>query len=146
MAPPTMIATTNTETSTKASSPSPSEFRFTNSQKDRTLIHPSLPQPEPEPLKVPPTETPEVQHYVKPHRSHSFVVCADTQFGMTERNLAWETEMEYSVSAVDAINRLQKRPLFCCGKPPPPPSPSPLTNERHRVTLTHTFFCHPSLW
>jgi 3',5'-cyclic AMP phosphodiesterase CpdA len=107
-----------TETSTHASSPSQSAFRFTNSQKDRTLIHPSLPQPEHEyeheQRKVPPTETQDNKLNVKSHRAHSFVVCADTQFGMTERNASWETEMEYSVAAVDAINRVLPRPLFCC--------------------------------
>jgi hypothetical protein len=102
----TMAPPATTETSTHAPSPSPSAFRFTNSQKDRTLIHPSLPQPEHEQQKVPPKET--------QHNSHSFVVCADTQFGMTERNVSWEKEMEYSVAAVDAINNLQTRPLFCC--------------------------------
>ena len=80
-------------------------------------MHPSLPQPEPELQKVPPTKTQDNKLNVnvkKSHKAHSFVVCADTQFGMTERNVSWETEREYSVSAVDAINNLQPRPLFCC--------------------------------
>lgn len=99
-----MAPQTTTETSSHAPSPSPSAFRFTNSQKDRTLIHPTLPQPEHEQLKV----------HGKSNEGHSFVVVADTQFGMTERNVSWETEMVYSVTAVDAINNLQPRPLFCC--------------------------------
>jgi hypothetical protein len=104
MAPP---VTVTTETSSRASSPSLSGFRFTNSQKDRTLLHPSLPQPENNKLNV-------NVNVKKSHKEHSFVVCADTQFGMTERNVSWEKEKEYSEVAVDAINNLQPRPLFCC--------------------------------
>jgi serine/threonine-protein phosphatase CPPED1 len=44
----------------------------------------------------------------------SFVVCADTQFGMFSENKEWETEMEYSRIAIQYINALRPRPLFCC--------------------------------
>jgi serine/threonine-protein phosphatase CPPED1 len=46
--------------------------------------------------------------------SFSFVVCADTQFGMFCENKEWETEMEYSRMAIESINALYPRPLFCC--------------------------------
>jgi hypothetical protein len=45
---------------------------------------------------------------------YTFVVTADTQFGMTSRNQEWETEMAYSRKAIDAINAMDPRPLFCC--------------------------------
>lgn len=108
MATPTTTAT-NTDKNTHApSSSNPPTFRCKNSQKDRTLIHPSLPQ-QPEPSNDAPTLSPSSQQM-----QHSFVVCADTQFGMTSENTEWETEMAYSISAVDAINALEPRPLFCC--------------------------------
>jgi 3',5'-cyclic AMP phosphodiesterase CpdA len=45
----------------------------------------------------------------------SFVVCADTQLGMSSRNVEWETELAYARRAVQQINA--QRPLFCvcCG-------------------------------
>jgi hypothetical protein len=46
--------------------------------------------------------------------SHCFVVAADTQFGMTKGNQDWDAEIEFSRLAVEAINALQPRPLFCC--------------------------------
>jgi hypothetical protein len=101
MAPSTTTNTTNT-TNTENSS---SAFRFRNSQKDRTLIHPSLPQPN---NKSKPDVVPQ------PQPSHIFVVCADTQFGMTNQNETWEAEKAYSVAAVQTINNLEPRPLFCC--------------------------------
>jgi serine/threonine-protein phosphatase CPPED1 len=46
--------------------------------------------------------------------SFSFVVCADTQLGMFSENKEWETELEYSRIAIQYINALHPRPLFCC--------------------------------
>ncbi|GKY99944.1 hypothetical protein MPSEU_000948000 [Mayamaea pseudoterrestris] len=43
----------------------------------------------------------------------TFVVCADT-IGMTSLNKEWQTELEYSRQAIQAINALEPRPLFCC--------------------------------
>jgi hypothetical protein len=46
--------------------------------------------------------------------SHSFVVCADSQIGMTSMNDEWETELEYCRQAVKAVNSLHPRPAFVC--------------------------------
>ncbi|KAL7473812.1 hypothetical protein ACHAXS_014348 [Conticribra weissflogii] len=46
--------------------------------------------------------------------SHRFVVCADTQFGITARNQHWDAEAEYSMAAVDLINSMAPRPSFVC--------------------------------
>ena len=45
---------------------------------------------------------------------HTFVVCADTQIGMTSKNLEWETELGYCRAAVRRINTLMPRPRFVC--------------------------------
>lgn len=45
---------------------------------------------------------------------HTFVVCADTQYGMSSMNREWLTEAQYSRQAIQYINRLRPRPLFCC--------------------------------
>jgi len=46
--------------------------------------------------------------------SHSFVVCADSQVGMTSMNDEWETELQYCRQAVKAVNSLHPRPAFVC--------------------------------
>ena len=106
--------------------------RFQNAQKHRTLIHPNLPQP---------TEDDEI-HFLNKHGrasssisssnnsttirqteldvtqpQHSFVICADSQLGMTSLNLEWETELTYCRQAIEKINELQPRPKFVsiCG-------------------------------
>eukprot|EP00592_Proboscia_alata_P005477 CAMPEP_0194382300 /NCGR_PEP_ID=MMETSP0174-20130528/59506_1 /TAXON_ID=216777 /ORGANISM="Proboscia alata, Strain PI-D3" /LENGTH=505 /DNA_ID=CAMNT_0039167491 /DNA_START=198 /DNA_END=1715 /DNA_ORIENTATION=+ len=48
----------------------------------------------------------------KPH--HSFVICADSQIGMTSRNQEWETELEYCRDAIEKINSLDPKPSFAC--------------------------------
>lgn len=45
---------------------------------------------------------------------HRFVICADTQFGITKNNESWQAEMEYSVGAVNLINSMEPRPAFVC--------------------------------
>jgi hypothetical protein len=67
-------------------------------QQNRTVVHPRL--------QVDPSK--------QLDEIHTFVVCADTQFGMTRMNKDWEAEKDYSRKAVQAINELQPRPLFCC--------------------------------
>ncbi len=49
--------------------------------------------------------------------SHTFVVCADSQLGMTSLNEEWETELSYCRAAVKKINALEPRPSFVtmCG-------------------------------
>lgn len=81
--------------------PSNQMVRFAVSQKERSLIHHKLPQDEESVI----LSTPE---------DFSFVVTADTQFGMTTENKNWDAEMEYSREAVKQINALERRPLFCC--------------------------------
>ena len=52
---------------------------------------------------------------MEPHStSHRFVVCADTQFGITKNNETWQAEMDYSVAAVDKINSMDPKPAFVC--------------------------------
>lgn len=90
--------------------PRSSLLRFTSSQINRTLLHPSLPQP---------GQPDNQQATLNPNRNknndhHTFVLTADTQFGMTRRNRDWALEMEYSTQAIEAINALSPRPLYCC--------------------------------
>lgn len=46
--------------------------------------------------------------------SFTFVVMADTQFGILTDDRDWDTEIEYSQRAVETINQMSPRPLFCC--------------------------------
>ena len=46
--------------------------------------------------------------------THRFVVCADTQFGITKHNLDWDVEIQYSNQAIDLINKMSPRPAFVC--------------------------------
>jgi hypothetical protein len=80
--------------------------RYSNSQIGRTLLHPILPQPDGD------NDNETGINKLKP--KHSFVVCSDTQIGMMSGNKEWETELEYSRQAIQVINELQPRPLFCC--------------------------------
>ena len=45
---------------------------------------------------------------------HRFVICADTQYGMITDNEEWETEKEYSRNAIQFMNGMNPRPIFCC--------------------------------
>ena len=102
-------------------------FRYTNAQRNRTLIHPLLPQPSEEEEQMhlnyvnnemtcqdcvaPKSEmTRYADHY-------SFVVCADTQLGMTNMNRDWNIELDNTRRAVKLINSLENKPSFCacCG-------------------------------
>jgi len=49
--------------------------------------------------------------------SHSFVICADTQLGMTNQNRDWSIELDYARKAVSHINNISPKPKFCicCG-------------------------------
>ena len=75
----------------------PTPPRYASLQKNRTLVHPTLPQDD--------KKTPS---------NFSFVVCADTQIGITSQNSEWKTELEYSRQAIAHLNQLRPRPLFCC--------------------------------
>eukprot|EP00980_Cylindrotheca_fusiformis_P010934 scaffold2499_cov125-Cylindrotheca_fusiformis.AAC.25 len=79
--------------------------RFGELQTSRTMIHPSIPQPTPTGVDQ------DGSSLLSPY---TFVVCADSQIGMTSGNREWETELEYSRQAIAYINNLQPRPLFCC--------------------------------
>ena len=46
--------------------------------------------------------------------SHTFVVCADSQMGMSSLNAEWKTELEYCREAIQKINNLHPRPKFVC--------------------------------
>jgi hypothetical protein len=80
--------------------------RFSHSQTDRTLIHERLPQPSSNHHAA--TEI--TQHST----THRFVVCSDSQIGMSSGNREWESELEYSRRAIRLINQMDPRPLFCC--------------------------------
>jgi hypothetical protein len=75
--------------------------RYGSSQRSRTLIHPSL-------------GVATKSKSQNDASDFSFVVCADTQIGMTSHNQEWEAELHYSRRAIQAINALEPRPLFCC--------------------------------
>ena len=49
-----------------------------------------------------------------PSTKHRFVICADTQYGMITDNEEWETEKEYSRNAIQFMNGMNPRPIFCC--------------------------------
>ena len=123
----TTTATTTTTTTTN-SSPSSSQRRprYKLLQQNRTVIHPSLPQPtindgddvinELDGSSGDGNQT-NINNNSKPSSksknsspssssSYSFILCADTQFGMTNDCMEWETEMEYSRLAVQKINSL----------------------------------------
>ncbi|KAL7558158.1 hypothetical protein ACA910_016213 [Epithemia clementina (nom. ined.)] len=89
--------------------------RFSNAQKDRSFYHPLFPQPnrhnsnndyDGSSSMITTTDP--------PHETYCFVVAADTQLGMTHGNTDWEKEKEYSRAAVEYMNQMNKRPLFCC--------------------------------
>jgi hypothetical protein len=98
--------------------------RYERAQRNRTLIHPRLPQPpsdnEKERTTTTTTTTPsststsEEVTNATATTGHSFVVCADTQLGMYSGCLEWETELEYSRQAIQVINQIEPRPAFCC--------------------------------
>jgi hypothetical protein len=90
--------------------------RFKDAQQNRTLVHPTLPQPLP--IRSPSGSTTETEEPARiTQQQHCFIVAADTQYGMTNMNTDWEIEKEYSRKAIAAINALEDRPLFCviCG-------------------------------
>lgn len=108
---------------------------FRDRQKGRTLHHPKLPQDDDElfnsenrnssnqsdqePIRSTTATTNNSNSSSTPNgsdknSSYSFVVCADTQLGMTNANVEWETELAYARLAVEQINRLSPRPAFCC--------------------------------
>lgn len=83
--------------------------RYRSRQTNRTIVHPTLPQPE---SVDDPSSTTVAD-------SHTFVVAADTQLGMLEGNLLPPgkkhfSEVAFSRQAVKQINSLEPRPLFCC--------------------------------
>lgn len=92
--------------------------RYQEAQRNRSLFHPNLPQPsqvhgdtDRDKVKTCPTE------FDVTRPQHSFVICADSQLGITSLNLEWETELNYCRQAVEKINSLQPRPQFVtmCG-------------------------------
>ena len=83
-------------------------FRFRNAQQGRTFRRPLLPQ-----------DKHAVQDRLYLTAPFTFVVAADTQFGMMDQNKKINgessyAEIEYSRKAIAAINQLNPRPLFCC--------------------------------
>jgi hypothetical protein len=119
---------------------SPPPFRYTNAQKNHTLIHPTLPQPFESMTTTARTTTmihqrneggdseaannqhlsslsdPRKQNDVDDDDDDqfSFIVCADTQLGMTNDNREWQEEIAYSKQAIAYMNQMDPPPLFCC--------------------------------
>jgi hypothetical protein len=106
--------------------------RYEHAQRNRTLIHPRLPQP---PMyndkkgttttttttvlsSSPPTSKEQTNASTTTTTTtttgHSFVVCADTQLGMYSGCEEWETELAYSRQAIQVINQIEPRPAFFC--------------------------------
>jgi hypothetical protein len=68
--------------------------------KDHTVDHPSLCQ---------------TLHHSETDKSpFSFVIGADTQLGMKNRNVTWNYEIEYMERAMQTINSLVRKPAFVC--------------------------------
>jgi serine/threonine-protein phosphatase CPPED1 len=44
----------------------------------------------------------------------TFIVMADTQFGMLKNDESWDIEMKNCQYAIEQINAMNPRPLFCC--------------------------------
>lgn len=111
-------ATESTDPSSLPSSSFPplsyGPHRFREAQVHRTVHHPTLPQPVNGSLRDLEDHPNDAAAAPIDSTEHCFVVAADTQFGMTEENEGWATEMDYSRRAVAAINALHPRPLFCC--------------------------------
>jgi len=89
------------------------KHRFRSAQVNRTLHHPALYQPKMR------NEKKDLGEQKKTREKHSFVICADTQFGilmdgipMKEPN--WDTEVDLSRRAVEKINAMKPKPLFVC--------------------------------
>jgi hypothetical protein len=115
------------------------QFRYRSAQKDHTLIHPALRQPtqgeetarrhakakqnadtrlQKENEQNPGAKNLRINSEIESSRRHySFIVCADTQIGMTSQNKEWETELQYSREAIIKINATEPKPLFVsiCG-------------------------------
>jgi len=107
--------------------------RFAECQINRTLLHPLLPQPtknhclnnflsgeDDAPLTK--TSLDDVDNSGKDDvdvicGEHSFVICADTQLGMRDKNESWEYELEISRRVIKKINKLSPLPTFVtvCG-------------------------------
>ncbi|KAG7348798.1 calcineurin-like phosphoesterase [Nitzschia inconspicua] len=101
---------------------------FRQAQSGRTLVHPTILQSQDERRHDPPSPPPPPSNNKEDSSNDSslsktssssssifsFVVCADTQIGMSSDNKEWETELEYSRIAIRYINDLNPRPKFCC--------------------------------
>jgi serine/threonine-protein phosphatase CPPED1 len=91
---------------------------FRSVQRNRTVVHPRLDQSRHHPTPAAADRGSEDAEADDDdddgHVVHTFVVCADTQLGMTNMNRNWEVEMEHSRRAVELVNGLDPRPLFCC--------------------------------
>lgn len=85
-------------------SSSSSNDKFLDILKNRTVNHKTLPQ---------------LENNIKDNKNEpfSFVVAADTQFGIISGNKEWIKEMEYSEMTVKYINNLNPKPAFVtvCG-------------------------------
>ncbi len=91
-----------------------------SSERSKTLIYcqPCIPNEDPEELISEVEMAEELTSEIESHSpGHTFVVCADSQLGMTSLNEEWETELSYCRAAIQKINALEPRPAFVsmCG-------------------------------
>ena len=92
---------------------------FLHDESDKTLTFSEVKKTNPDEIKH---ETNLPSHgykseIVQHSEMHSFVICADTQIGMTSKNEEWETELNYVRKAVKEINQMDPLPAFVsvCG-------------------------------
>ena len=85
------------KTTTVADQTMDSDYLKDHILRGNTVVHPSLPQDTP----GQPTD-------------FNFVVGADTQIGIRNKNVDWKYELDYCVRAVDYINALPTQPDFVC--------------------------------
>ena len=87
--------------------------QFVKMQQNRTHLHPNLLQPGPSSSSdVTDKTTAATEDTLS--SSCSFIVVADTQLGMITEDKDWTEEIYYSTKAIEQINQLSPRPLFCC--------------------------------
>ena len=97
------------------------EYHVDSKDSDLLLCRPCTPpliESEEDPCEIVVADANEPTTEIECHSTtHTFVVCADSQLGMTSLNEEWETELDYCRKAVDKINSLQPRPKFVsvCG-------------------------------
>lgn len=87
-----------------------SSLNLASGEEDIVMCHPCSSDDQPPALE---TDSTASELYANAS-SHTFVVLADSQLGMSSLNSEWETELNYCRLAVEKINSLIPRPKFAC--------------------------------